>query len=62
LFPIDFFLSLGHNQIRANTKTEIPLSSRFVRRTHSTTDPAPTNQQTFSFNFEIPTSDLDQNS
>lgn len=59
-FTFELFPS-GHNQIHAATKTEIPLASRFVRRTHTTNDSLPINEQTFSFNFQIPNSDLDQN-
>ncbi|CAF3393249.1 unnamed protein product [Rotaria sp. Silwood1] len=50
-----------HNQIRVNTKSEIPLSSRFVRRTHHNSDLITTKDNTFSFNFDIPLSDMDKN-
>ncbi|CAF1347123.1 unnamed protein product [Adineta steineri] len=48
-----------HNQIRANTNSEIPLASRFVRRIHQNNDS--TKDNTFSFNFNIPSSDMDKN-
>ncbi|CAF2406181.1 unnamed protein product [Rotaria sp. Silwood2] len=50
-----------HNQIRVNTKSEIPLSSRFVRRTHHNSDSITTKDNTFSFNFDIPLPDMDKN-
>ncbi|CAF0910767.1 unnamed protein product [Rotaria sordida] len=50
-----------HNQIRVNTKSEIPLSSRFVRRIHHNNDSITIKDNTFSFNFDIPLSDMDKN-
>ncbi|CAF0722574.1 unnamed protein product [Adineta ricciae] len=49
-----------HNQIRANENSEIPLASRFVRRTHAASE-STTKDNTFSFNFDIPSADLDKN-
>ncbi|UJR21496.1 hypothetical protein I4U23_024580 [Adineta vaga] len=49
-----------HNQIRASTNSEIPLASRFVRRTNQTND-STTKDNTFSFNFDIPLTDMDKN-
>jgi len=56
-----FSLLLGHNQIRANANSEIPLASRFVRRIHHNNDSIITKENTFSFNFDIPSSDIDKN-
>jgi hypothetical protein len=54
-------LLLGHNQIRANANSEIPLASRFVRRIQSNNDSTITNENTFSFNFDIPLCDMEKN-
>lgn len=54
------FPYLGHSQIRGNANSEIPLASRFVRRTHAASE-STTKDNTFSFNFDIPSADLDKN-
>ena len=59
LSHVFYFLYLGHNQIRANANSEIPLASRFVRRTHAASE-STTKDNTFSFNFDIPSADLDK--
>jgi hypothetical protein len=56
-----FSLLLGHNQIRVNANSEIPLASRFVRRVHHNNESITTTENTFSFNFDIPLSDMDKN-
>jgi hypothetical protein len=63
LILIEKLLSIliGHNQIQANTNSEIPLASRFVRRIHSDNNSLTTKENTFSFNFHIPSSDMDNN-
>jgi len=59
---IYFPLSIGHNQIQASTNSEIPLASRFVRRIHNNNNSdSTTKDNTFSFNFDIPSSDMDKN-
>lgn len=55
------FSSIGHNQIQLSNNSEIPLASRFVRRIHSDENSTiVAKENTFSFNFDIPTSDLNQ--
>ncbi|CAF1013693.1 unnamed protein product [Adineta ricciae] len=48
-----------HNQIQVNANSEIPLASRFVRRTHAASE-STAKDNTFSFNFDIPSADLDK--
>ncbi|CAF2061316.1 unnamed protein product [Rotaria magnacalcarata] len=50
-----------HNQVQAKINSEIPLASRFVRRTHQDNASVTTKDNTFSFNFDIPSSDMDKN-
>jgi len=44
-----------------NANSEIPLASRFVRRVHHNNESITTTENTFSFNFDIPLSDMDKN-